>query len=172
MNNEVGAASQQPEPNPYYQRVSDILNKHKQTLGSLLPILHDIQGELGFIPPITIEQVASALRLSRADVHGVISFYHYFRTTPPGRHVLQVCRAEACQARGGRALEQHIKQRLAVDYHGTTRDGELTLEAVYCLGNCACGPTLQLDDEIVGRVTNTVFDQLVDSLMTVAVEIK
>lgn len=172
MNEEVGSAAQQQAPHHHFQRVSDILIRHQQRPGALLPILHDIQRELGFVPPAAVAQIASVLRQSRADVHGVISFYHYFRTTPPGRHVLQVCRAEACQARGGRALEKHIKQTLGVDYHGTTQDGEITLEPVYCLGNCACGPTLQVDDEMVGQVTNTVFDRLLDTLTTVAVEIK
>lgn len=172
MNKAVNEASQQHESNPHYQLVADILETHRQTPGSLLPIAHDIQQALGYIPAAAIGQMAKALQQTRAQVHGVISFYPHFRTSPPGLHVVQVCRAEACQARGGRQLERHIQQTLGVDYHATTRDGEITLEPVYCLGNCACGPTLQVDDQIVGRVTAAVFDQVLEALTTVVVEIK
>jgi formate dehydrogenase subunit gamma len=129
--------------------------------GALLPILHDVQVALGYLPKDAIPLIASQLNLSRAEVHGVISFYHYFRTEKPGRHVLQLCRAEACQALGAAQLEAHAKRALGVDFHGTTADGAVTLEAVYCLGNCALGPSAMLDDRLQGRLTPERFDALV-----------
>ncbi|MCO7246105.1 formate dehydrogenase subunit gamma [Halomonas sp. Mc5H-6] len=138
--------------------------KHKP--GALLPILHALQDRIGFIPEAAVPIIADALHQTRAEVHGVISFYHHFRTTPPGRHVVQICRAEACQSVGARQLEAHAKARLGVDYHQTTPDREITLEAVYCLGNCACGPSIRVDDSIRGRVTPDAFDELMDELQT------
>lgn len=143
--------------------------KHKP--GALLPILHALQNRFGFIPEAAVPIIAEALNQTRAEVHGVISFYHHFRTAPPGRHVVQICRAEACQAVGARQLEAHAKTRLGVDYHQTTSDREITLEAVYCLGNCACGPSIRVDDSVRGRVTPEVFDALLDELQTRPLEI-
>ncbi|WP_271911735.1 formate dehydrogenase subunit gamma [Vreelandella alkaliphila] len=143
--------------------------KHKP--GALLPILHALQNRFGFIPEAAVPIIAEALNQTRAEVHGVISFYHHFRTAPPGRHVVQICRAEACQAVGARQLEAHAKTRLGVDYHQTTSDREITLEAVYCLGNCACGPSIRMDDSVRGRVTPEVFDALLDELQTRPLEI-
>lgn len=143
--------------------------KHKP--GALLPILHAIQDRLGFIPEAAVPIIAEALNQTRAEVHGVIGFYHHFRTTPPGRHVVQLCRAEACQAVGARALEAHARARLGIDYHATTADREITLEAVYCLGNCACGPAVRVDDRVLGRVTPERFDALVDELQTRPLEV-
>ncbi|WNL39232.1 formate dehydrogenase subunit gamma [Halomonas sp. PAMB 3232] len=143
--------------------------KHKP--GALLPILHALQDRFGFIPTDAIPLIAASLQQTRAEIHGVISFYHHFRTTPPGRHVLQICRAEACQSVGARALEAHAKSRLGVDYHQTTPDREITLEAVYCLGNCACGPSISVDGQVRGRVTQDAFDELVDELQTRPLEI-
>ncbi|WP_136255629.1 formate dehydrogenase subunit gamma [Onishia niordana] len=143
--------------------------KHKP--GALLPILHAIQDRVGFVPEGAVPIIAESLGLTRAEVHGVISFYHHFRTSPPGRHVVQVCRAEACQAVGARTLETHAKESLGIDYHQTTADREITLEAVYCLGNCACGPSLRINDEIRGRVTPESFDALVDELCTQPLEL-
>lgn len=157
---------------PNSQVIANILTEHQHRPGALLPILHAIQAALGFVPAESLSQIASALQITRAEVHGVVSFYHHFRTTPPGNKVLQVCRAEACQARGSRALEQHVKQSLQVDYHQTTRDGEFTLEPVYCLGNCACGPTIQIGSDIYGRVDAERFEQLVAEATTVAVEVQ
>jgi formate dehydrogenase subunit gamma len=128
--------------------------------GSLLPILHGIQKELGYIPPPAVPRIAEALNLSRAEVHGVISFYHFFRQHPCGKHVIQFCRAEACQAVQGEATEAHVKRRLGIDYHGTSADGNFTLEAAYCLGNCAAGPSVMIDDKLYGRVTPERFDEL------------
>ncbi|QID17942.1 formate dehydrogenase subunit gamma [Nitrogeniibacter mangrovi] len=132
--------------------------------GALLPILHAIQNALGWIPPQATRMLADALLLSRAEVHGVITFYHHFRTHPPGRHVVQVCRAEACQAVGAARLEAHAKASLGVDYGETTADGAITLEPVYCLGNCACSPSVRIDDEIAGRVDCDGFDRIVERL--------
>lgn len=143
--------------------------KHKP--GALLPILHALQNRFGFIPEAAVPIIAEALNQTRAEVHGVISFYHHFRTTPPGRHVVQICRAEACQAVGARQLEAYAKTRLGVDYHQTTSDREITLEAVYCLGNCACGPSIRVDDNVRGRVTPETFDALLDELQTRPLEI-
>jgi len=143
--------------------------KHKP--GALLPILHALQDRIGFIPEAAVPIIADALHQTRAEVHGVISFYHHFRTTPPGRHVVQICRAEACQSVGARQLEVHAKARLGVDYHQTTPDREITLEAVYCLGNCACGPSIRVDDSVRGRVTPEAFDELMDELQTRPLEV-
>src|SRR5262245_19866670 len=117
--------------------IDSAIAAHKDELGALLPVLHAIQDQLGFIPADAVPKVADALNLSRADVHGVITFYHDFRHDPPGRHVLKLCRAEACQSMGAEALVAHARKRLGVDFRQTTRDGAITLEPVYCLGNCA-----------------------------------
>jgi len=140
------------------------VQQYRQLPGALLPLLHAIQGELGYIPPDSVPVIASALQLSRAGVHGVISFYHDFRSEPAGRHVLQMCRAEACQAMGSRELEAHVKDRLGIDYGGTTSDGQFTLEPVYCLGNCACSPSIRINDEIHARVSPERFDELISAL--------
>ena len=129
--------------------------------GALLPILHAVQEELGFVPKDAVPLIAKELNLSVAEVHGVVSFYHYFLQERPGRQVLHLCRAEACQALGSVALEAHVKAELGIDFHGTTRDGAITLEPVYCLGNCALGPSLMIDQQLHGRVTAERFDALV-----------
>jgi len=141
--------------------VLDVTGRLKEMPGALLPVLHGIQDALGYVPEDAVPLIARELNLSRADVHGVISFYHYFRQKPAGRHVIQLCRAESCQAMGAVTLEKHVKQRLGVDFHQTTSDGQYTLEPVYCLGNCACSPALMIDGELKGRVTPERFDALV-----------
>lgn len=146
------------------ETIRQIVDARRTLPGALLPVLHAIQDELGWVPDEAVPVIASALNLSRAEVHGVITFYHHFRTTPPGRHVVQVCRAESCQAMGAAALEAHAKQSLGIDYHHTTADGAVTLEAVYCLGNCACSPAIRVDDEIIGRVDAATFDEVVSEL--------
>jgi formate dehydrogenase subunit gamma len=128
--------------------------------GPLIEVLHAIQAELGYVPPAAVPLVASELNLSRAEVHGVVSFYHFFRSTPPGAHTVSVCRAESCQAVGGEALAAHARQRLGVDFHGTTPDGRFSLEPVYCLGNCACSPAVMIDGRLHGRVSPQRFDAL------------
>ncbi|MBL0164505.1 MAG: formate dehydrogenase subunit gamma [Xanthomonadales bacterium] len=129
---------------------------------NLLPILHGIQDALGFVPPASVPMLAGALNLSRAEVHGVISFYHHFRSVVPGRHVLKLCRAEACQAIGARAIEAHVRSRLGIGFNETTTDGLFTLEPVYCLGNCACAPSAMLDDQVHGRLSVEAIDRLID----------
>lgn len=134
---------------------------HRVMPGALLPMLHAIQDDLGYIPEDSYASIAKALNLSVAEVHGVVSFYHHFRTHAPGRHILRVCRAESCQAMGCDSLEQEVKSQLGIDYHQTTQDGSITLEPVYCLGNCALSPNVMLDDDIYGRVNSEQISQLI-----------
>jgi formate dehydrogenase subunit gamma len=141
--------------------VLDAVAANGREQGSLLPVLHAIQDRLGWVPPAVVPLLAGELNLSRAEVHGVLTFYHWFRQSPPGRHVVYLCRAEACQAVGAAALEAHAKRRLGVDFHGTTADGRFTLEPVYCLGNCASGPSVMVDRELHAQVTPARFDSLV-----------
>lgn len=137
------------------------IDANRDRPGALLPLLHAVQEALGYVPGAAVPLIAHALNLTRAEVHGVISFYHYFRSTPPGRHLVQICRAEACQALGARALEAHAKQALGIGFHETTADGAITLEPVYCLGNCGCGPSVLIDtDDLHARVTPEKFDAL------------
>lgn len=140
--------------------VAAICARHEGVDGALLPILHDVQAQFGHVPFGAVPVIASALNLSRAEVHGVVSFYHDFRTSPAGRHVLRICRAEACQAMGGTALEAAARARLGLDWHETSRDGAVTLEPVYCLGLCACGPAVMLDGRGHGRVDAARLDVL------------
>jgi formate dehydrogenase subunit gamma len=144
-------------------RIGEHIAAHKDKPGALMPLLHAIQDDLGYIPEESYGNIARSLNLSVAEVHGVVSFYHHFRTHVPGRHILQVCRAESCQAMGCMALEDHLKTQLGVDYHQTTADGAITLEPVYCLGNCALSPAVMMDDQIYGRVSATQIDQIVAS---------
>ena len=142
--------------------IREIATQHAARPGPLLLILHAIQDELGFVPKESVPVVAEILNVSRAEVHGVISFYHLLRDTPPGRQTLYLCRAEACQAMGARSLERHAKEKLGVGYHETTADGRYSLEPIYCLGNCACSPAIMIDDFVYGRVTPERFDELVE----------
>jgi formate dehydrogenase subunit gamma len=143
------------------QAVLSVVAEHKARPGPLIEILHGVQAQLGFVPAGAVPVIAAELNLSRAEVHGVVTFYHYFRDHPPGRHMLRLCRAESCQALGANALAEHAKGRLGIDFHETTADGEFSLEAVYCLGNCACSPAMMVDGDLVGRVTATLFDDIV-----------
>lgn len=131
---------------------------------ALLEILHDVQHELGSVPEVALPVLAKALNLSRAEVHGVVTFYHDFRRTPAGRHVVKVCRAEACQAMRGNELAQDIEKRLKVTFGETTADGAVTLEAVYCLGNCALAPAIMVDGQLVGRVDDGKFQKIAAEL--------
>lgn len=135
------------------ERLQAIITRHLGDEGPLLPILHDVQAEWGMIPEAAQPVIAEALGMSRAEIHGVVSFYHDFRQEPAGRHVLRLCRAEACQSMGADALAEQVRAALGLDWHETTPDGRLTLEPVFCLGLCACGPSAQLDDRLVGRAT-------------------
>jgi len=132
-------------------RALEITRSMKAMEGPLLPILHAIQKEFGHVPQICLPIIARELNLSRAEVHGVMSFYHDFRTEPAGRHVLRICRAEACQSMGGEALGEAIQKALGISWHETTVDGSVTLEPVFCLGLCSCAPAAQLDEELIGR---------------------
>jgi formate dehydrogenase subunit gamma len=134
-----------------------IFGKHLHQPGSLLPILHDIQHELGYVPDEAVPLIAKELNLSRAEVHGVITYYHHFRQTPPARHTVHVCCAEACQANGGEALAEHAAARL--------QQGDITMEPVYCLGLCSIGPAIQIDETTLhARVTPEKFDSLITAL--------
>jgi formate dehydrogenase subunit gamma len=141
-----------------------IIAAHAGQAGALLPILHAIQDEYGYVPDEAVAPIAIALDLSRAEVHGVISFYHHFRTQPAGRHVLQICRAEACQARGADRLLAHVREALGCDLHETTKDNAFTVEPVYCLGQCACGPALTADGRVYARMNAEKFDVLTTAL--------
>lgn len=129
--------------------------------GPLLRILHEVQDEFGFVPQEALPVIAEALNLSRAEVHGVMTFYHDYRSHPAGRHVLKLCRAEACQAMGGDALAARVKSLLGIDFHDTTLDGSVTLEPVFCLGLCSCAPAAMLDGEIHGRLDGEAVEALV-----------
>lgn len=126
--------------------------------GALLPILHLVQDELGYVPDAAVPLIAQALNLSRADVHGVVSFYHDFRRTPPARHIVKLCRAESCQARGGAAIEAAAAERLGTAMGETRGDGHVALEAIYCLGLCAIGPNALVDGRPVARIDAAVLD--------------
>jgi len=140
-----------------------VLARRKDQPGALLPVLHDIQDALGCIPPETVPTVAAALNLSRAEVHGVITFYPHFRSAPAGRHTLEVCRAESCQALGAERLAEHARGRLGCDFHATTGDGAFSLEPVYCLGLCAQSPAVMLDGRPHARVTPDKLDRLLQA---------
>ena len=144
--------------------VENAVESHRDRIGALLPVLHSVQGTFGYIPREAVPLIAGAMSLSRAEIHGVMSFYHDFRSEPPGKYLVHLCRAEACQAMGALGLEQHARERLGIDYGETTMDGQFTLEPVYCLGNCACPPSIRINDEIHARVTPDKFDQLISGL--------
>ena len=150
----------------------EVVSDNEDTPGPLIEILHEVQRRLGYIPPSMVPTIAECLNLSRAEIHGVISFYHFFRSTPPGRHIVKICRAEACQAMGSRRLEEHAKESLNIEYHETTKDGSITLEPVYCLGNCACAPAIRIDDTVHANVDAKVFDLLTTKLSQVDLEDK
>jgi len=144
--------------------LSDILDEYAQVPGPLLLVLHAVQERLGFVPDDAVPYIAERLNLSRAEVHGVLSFYHHFRRAAPGRHVIQVCRAESCQAMGAEQLALHAQERLGIQFHETTPDGAFSLEPVYCLGNCACSPAVMIDEELFGRVSAEQFNALLEAL--------
>lgn len=139
----------------------EVLARHAGEPGALLPILHGLQDALGHVPRPLVPRIAQALNLSRAEVHGVVTYYHHFRAAPPAPHVLHVCRAESCRSVGGEALYAHAQLRLGCDAHGTSADGRVTLDAAYCLGLCALSPALMLDGEVHGRVTPAAFDAVI-----------
>ncbi|MGI2034894.1 formate dehydrogenase subunit gamma [Rhizobium panacihumi] len=142
-------------------RSREIVREHKHLEGPLLPILHAIQAEFGYVPEDVKPVIAGELNLSRAEVHGVVTFYHEFRDHPAGRHVLKLCRAEACQSMGSDRVADRVRQMLGIDFHETTQDGAVTLEPVYCLGLCACAPAAMLDGEVYGRVDDHCLSDIV-----------
>jgi len=138
----------------------EIVRRHDGREGPLLPILHDVQTAFGCVPPEAIRLIAGALNLTRAEVHGVMSFYHDFRGQPAGRHVLKLCRAEACQSMNGEAVAAQVLKRFGVGWGETTPDGAVTVEATYCLGLCACAPSAMLDDEPRARLDRSAIDEI------------
>lgn len=140
---------------------SEIINQFGAKPEMLVQVLHAFVQRYGFISEEAIRQIANELNLSRADVHGVVSFYHDFRTTPPGEHVVKICQAESCQAMGSRELTAHAEDKLGIKLHGTTGDGNVSLEPVYCLGNCACSPAIMIDEKVYGRVDKSRLDDLI-----------
>jgi formate dehydrogenase subunit gamma len=139
---------------------AEIIRRHAGHEGVLLPILHGLQAAFGCISPAAVRLVAHELNLTRAEVHGVVSFYHDFREQPAGRHVLKICRAEACQSMNGEALAKEMLKRFALDWGETTPDGKLTVEAVYCLGLCACAPSAMLDGQPIARLNKASVDEI------------
>jgi formate dehydrogenase subunit gamma len=145
-------------------RAETIVSEHAGLEGPMLPILHALQHEFGHVDEAAAPLIAKALNLTRAEVHGVITFYHDFRREPVGRHVLKLCRGEACQSMGSEALARDFLGKLGIDWHGSTADGELTVEPVYCLGLCACSPAALLDDEVIGRLDAESLAEAVDAV--------
>lgn len=144
-----------PTPARTEAEIGTLIAAHLHLEGPLLPILHAIQSAFGHVPADAIPLIATALNITKAEVHGVVSFYHDFRDAPAGRHTLRICRAEACQSRGATALAEDTLTALGVGWHGTTANGAITVEPVYCLGLCACGPAAMVDDRVVGRLDGT-----------------
>ena len=142
-------------------KLDEILAAHNGMEGPLLPILHAVQAEWGHIPQDALPVIAKNLTLTRAEVHGVMTFYHDFREKPAGKHVLKLCRAESCQAMGADRVAAHAQKSLGIEWHETTKDGAVTLEPVFCLGLCACGPAALVDGRVVGRVDEKRVDQLI-----------
>jgi formate dehydrogenase subunit gamma len=142
------------------ERASAVIDGLKAQEGALLPILHGIQDEFGYVPDESVPVIADALNLSRADVHGVVTFYHDYRKEPAGRHVLKICRAEACQSMGSEALAAHAERLLGIKFHETAADGSVTLEPVYCLGLCACSPSAMLDGKLIGRLDEEQLEEI------------
>jgi formate dehydrogenase subunit gamma len=143
-------------------RASRLIAQHAHLAGATLPILHALQEMFGCVPTDAVPMIADALNLSRAEVHGTLSFYHDFRSAPPGRHLVQLCRAEACQAMGADGLHEYVRGRLGIGWHETTPDGSVTLEPVFCLGLCACGPAAMVDGEPIARLDVARLDALVE----------
>src|SRR5579871_1371696 len=141
--------------------VRSIAQSLKDKPGALMVILRRLQDALGWVPSDAVPIIAKILNLSRAEVHGVVTFYHDFRHHPPGKNIIKVCRAESCQAMGAVALAEHVKDRLGCDFGETRPDGAFTLDAVYCLGNCACSPAVVVNGKLLGRVTPKRFDEAI-----------
>lgn len=146
-----------------------VLARHADEPGALMPILHEIQASLGYVPSEVVPQIAAGLNLSRAEVHGVVTYYHFFRSEPPGRRVVQICRAESCKSVGADALFAHAEKTLGCNSHHTRSDGAVTLEPVYCLGLCAMSPNIMIDERPYGRMSLKKFDRLAEQLKIASV---
>lgn len=144
------------------ETLTAILAAHQGTEGALLPILHDVQAAFGHVPAEALPIIAADQNISRAEAHGVMTFYHDFREEPAGRRVLKLCRAEACQAVGANALADHTRAKTGLDWHETSADGAITLEPVFCLGLCACGPAAMVDGRLVGRLDAAKLDAILE----------
>ena len=145
---------------PTEERVREIIADHLGLEGPLLPIFHALQAEYDHVPQMSVPVIAEVLNLGRAEVHGVMTFYHDFRKEPAGKHVVKICRAEACQSVGADRIADHAMSKLGVDWHETTKNGTVTLEPVFCLGLCACGPAALVDGKVVGRVDEAKLDRI------------
>jgi len=141
--------------------VREIIVKHKDLQGAALPILHAVQEAIGYVPESAIPVIAKALNVTRAEMYGVATFYHDFRREPAGRHVVKLCRAEACQAAGARPIADRVRQKLGIDFGETSADGRVTLDAIYCFGLCATAPSAMVDGRLVGRLDEAVADEIV-----------
>lgn len=147
-------------------RTASVVAANRHLEGPLLPILHGVQAEFGFVPRDSLPLIAEALNLSNAEVHGVASFYHDYRTQPAGRHVVKLCRAEACQSMGSEALAARLQQLLGIGFGETSASGAVTLEAIYCLGLCACAPAAMVDGAVIGRLDTERLDEIVAEVRT------
>jgi formate dehydrogenase subunit gamma len=153
-----------PVPTPAEVAALAVCARHGNKPSELMEILHELQHQVGYIPEPVLPVIARALNLSRAEVHGVVTFYHDFRREPPGRHVIKICRAEACQAMGTEQLCQHAERKLGAPLGTTSKDGAYSVEAVYCLGNCALSPAILIGDKLYGKVDPKRFDDIVAGL--------
>ena len=149
---------------PIEQAILQIVEQKKTLPGALLPILHDLQHHFGYIPKPALATIAKSLQQTEAEIYGVISFYAHFHLEPQGKHTIEICRGEACQSMGSMALEQAVKKQLNIDFGQTTSDKNFTLEPVYCLGNCACSPSIKVGDRTYGRMTSDKFAMLSEQL--------
>lgn len=164
MSGNSDSATHEIDESRLRETVGTLCAAHGNRPAELIEILHEIQAKLGYVPEGATQVLAGALNLSRAEVHGVISFYHDFRRAPPGRHIVRVCRAEACQAVGCESLAKHAETSLGIAFGQSRDDGKARLEAVYCLGNCALGPAVMIDGDLHGRVDAARFDALIGDL--------
>ncbi|CAG0993089.1 formate dehydrogenase subunit gamma [Rhizobiaceae bacterium] len=155
----------QPASTDIAARAATVVAERRNLEGPLLPILHELQAEFGHVPQEALPVIAEALNLSKAEVHGVVTFYHDFRREPAGRHVIKLCRAEACQSMGGDAVAARLQELLGIGFHETAKDGSVTLDPVYCLGLCACAPAALVDGEPVGRLDE-------EALQAIAAEVR
>ncbi|MEK9686275.1 MAG: formate dehydrogenase subunit gamma [Methylophilaceae bacterium] len=145
-------------------KIQHHIEKYKSLPGGLLPLMHAIQDELGYIPEETYPLISQEMSLSVAEIHGFVSFYHHFRTKKTGKNIIQVCRAESCQAMNSKSIEIYLKDKLGIDYHEMTEDQKFSLEPVYCLGNCACSPSIMINDDVYGRVDKEKIDKLIKDI--------